>query len=111
VLISGALLFATACGREGADQTIDALPVYAPAVSDAPLPGPGTARVEVADGRVSVISNGAQRIAVLRQLAEQAGFELVSGYLERKALRLSIDDAALGEALFALLKGVRYGVE
>ena len=111
VLFAGALLFAAACGREAADQTVDALPVEALAVSETPVLEPGTARVEFFDGRVSVTSNGAQRIAVLRELAEQAGFELVSGDLERQALTLRIEDVALGEALFVLLKGVRYGAE
>jgi hypothetical protein len=111
VLFAGALLFAAACGREEVDQTVDALSVEAPAVSDTPLPEPGTARVKFSDGRVSVISNGAQRIVVMIELAEQAGFELVSGDLERQALRLRIEDAALEEALFMLLRGVRYGVE
>jgi hypothetical protein len=111
VLFAGALVFAAACGREEADQTVDALPVEALAVSETPALEPGTARVAFIDGRVSVISNGAQRIAVLRELAEQAGFELVSGDLERQALTLRIEDVALGEALFALLRGVRYGVE
>jgi len=111
VLFAGALLFAAACGREEVDQTVDALPVEALAVSETPVLEPGTARVEFFDGRVSVTSNGAQRIAVLRELAEQAGFELVSGDLERQALKLRIEDVALGEALFVLLRGVHYGVE
>jgi hypothetical protein len=38
VLFAGALLFATACGREEADQTVNALPVEFPAVSDRLLP-------------------------------------------------------------------------
>jgi hypothetical protein len=111
VLFAGALLFAAACGREEVDQTVDALPVEALAVSETPVLEPGTVRVEFFDGRVSVTSNGAQRIAVLRELAEQAGFELVSGDLERQALTLHIEDVALEEALIALLRGVRYGVE
>jgi hypothetical protein len=111
VLFAGALLLAAACGREEVDQTVDALPVEALAVSETPALEPGTARVEFFDGRVSVTSNGAQRIAVLRELAEQVGFELVSGDLERQALKLRIEDVALEEALFALLRGVRYGAE
>jgi hypothetical protein len=111
VLFAGALVFAAACGREEVGPTVNGLSVEAPAVSDTPLPEPGTARVEFFDGRVSVISNGAQRIVVMMELAEQAGFELVSGDLERQALRLRIEDAALEEALFMLLRGVRYSAE
>jgi hypothetical protein len=106
VLVASALLFASACGREPADQTAGA-----PSIFDTPLPEPGAARVEFADGRVSVFSNGAQRLVVLRQLAEQVGFELVIGDLERRALKLRIEDAELREALGLLLRGVRYDVE
>jgi hypothetical protein len=111
VLFAGVLLFGTACDREQIEETISPPPLEALAASDAPIPEPGTAWVEFADGRVSVLSNGAQRLAVLRQLAQRAGFELVTRDLERRALRLRIEDAALGEAFFALLRGVRYGVE
>jgi hypothetical protein len=110
-LFAAALLFGTSCDREEIEETTSAPPLEAPAVPDAPFPEPGAARVEFADGRVSVLSNGAQRLAILRQLAQQAGFELVTRDLERRALRLRIEDAALGEALFELLRGVHYGVE
>jgi hypothetical protein len=110
-LFAGLLLFATACGREEAEPTLSAPPLEAPAVSDAPFPEPGSAWVEFADGRVRVLSNGANRLAVLEQLAEQADFELVTRDLERRALRLRIEDVGLGEALFAMLRGVRYSLE
>jgi hypothetical protein len=112
LVLAGFLLFATACGREEADPTLSAPPsLEAPTVSDVPFPEPGSAWVEFADGRVSVLSNGANRLAVLRRLAQQADFELVTRDLERRALRLRIEDAGLGDALFAMLRGVRYSLE
>lgn len=111
LLFAGLLLLATACGREEADPTLSAPPREAPAASGLSFPEPGSAWVEFADGRVSVLSNGANRLAVLQRLAEQADFELVIRDLERRALRLRIEDAGLGEALSAMLRGVRYSLE
>jgi hypothetical protein len=76
-----------------------------------PLPAPGTASVAFANGRVSIRSNGAQRWAILEQLAQKAGFELFRGDLKRQALTLRIEDAPLSEALATLLVGVHYSLE
>jgi hypothetical protein len=76
-----------------------------------PLPALGTARVAFANGRVSVNSNGAERLAILEQLAQKAGFALLEGDLRRQTLTLQIEDAPLSEALATLLVGVRYGLD
>jgi HEAT repeat protein len=81
------------------------------AKSDAISLEPGSARVEFVDGRVSVLSNGAWRLAILEQLAEKAGFEFFTGDVERRALTLRIEDVPLGEALGTLLAGVPYSLE
>jgi hypothetical protein len=112
VFLAGVLLFGAGCGPEqAADPTVAAPVVEAAAASDPALPAPGTARVEFANGRVSVFSNGAQRLAILEQLAEKAGFELLVGDVERLALTLRIEDTPLGEALTTLLAGVPYRLE
>jgi hypothetical protein len=107
VLLAGALLFGSACGPEMTADTA----VGPAARSDAAPLEPGSARVEFVDGRVSVRSNGAWRLAILERLAEKAGFELLAGDVERRALTLRIEDAPLGEALGALLAGVPYSLE
>ena len=84
-LLAGMFLFQTACRPEAADEAAEATAVEGAAVPVAPLPAPGTARVAFANGRVSVCSNGAQRWAILEQLAQKAGFELLRGDLKRQA--------------------------
>ncbi len=110
-LLAGVLLFETACRPEAADEAADASAVEGAAAFVSLLPAPGTARVLFANGRVSVLSNGAERLAILEQLAQQAGFALREGDLKRKALTLRIEDAPLREALATLLVGVRYSLD
>ena len=110
-LLAGMLLFETSCRQEAADEPAEVPAVEGAAAFGAPLPAPGTARVAFANGRVSVRSNGAERWAILEQLAQQAGFALLRGDLKRHALTLRIEDAPLSEALATLLVGVRYSLE
>ena len=110
-LLAGMLLFQTACRPEAADEAAEATAVEGAAASVSPLPALGTARVAFANGRVSVNSNGAERLAILEQLAQKAGFALLEGDLRRQTLTLQIEDAPLSEALATLLVGVRYGLD
>jgi hypothetical protein len=63
------LLFETACCPKQADEAAAAPAVEVAVAFEPPLPAPGTASVAFANGRVSVRSNGAQRWAILEQLA------------------------------------------
>jgi hypothetical protein len=110
-LLAGVLLFETACRPKQADEAAAAPAVEVAAAFEPPLPAPGTARVVFVNGRVSVRSNGAERWAILEQLAQKAGFELFRGDLKRQALTLRIEDAPLSEALATLLVGVHYSLE
>jgi hypothetical protein len=110
-LLAGTLLLETACRPEEADEVVRTPAVeVAPAV-EPPLPAPGTAWVALDNGLVSVRSNGAQRWAILEQLAQKARFKLLRGDLKRRAMTLRIEDAPLGEALASLLVGVHYSLE
>jgi hypothetical protein len=110
-LVVGCIFLTTSCGSEDADEAAAEPSIEAPAAHQPSLPVLGTARVEIANGRVSVLSNGAQRLAILQRLADEVGFDLDVGDLEPLALTLRIEDAALGEALVTLLAGVRYRLE
>ena len=110
-LLTGMLFFETACRPKESDEVAAAPAVEVAATFEPPLPALGTARVAFANGRVSVRSNGAQRWAILEQLAQKAGFELLGGDLKRQRLTLRIEDAPLSEALATLLVGVRYSLE
>jgi hypothetical protein len=110
-LLAGLFLFETSCRPEAADEPAEAPAVEGAGAFEPPLPALGTARVAFANGRVSVRSNGAERWAILEQLAQQAGFALLRGDLKRQALTLRIEDAPLSEALATLLVGVRYSLE
>jgi hypothetical protein len=105
------LLFETACRPNEADEAAVAAADEVTDAFEAPLPALGTARVAFTNGRVSVRSNGAQRLAVLEQLAQKADFELLRGDLKRQVLTLRIEDARLSEALAILLVGVHYSLE
>lgn len=109
-LLAGMLLFQTACRPEATDEAAEATAVEGAAAPVDPPPALGTAWVAFANGRVSVHSNGAQRLAILEQLAQKAGFELLGGNLKRQTLTLRIEDAPLVEALASVLVGVRYSL-
>jgi hypothetical protein len=108
-LLLGATLLASACPREEVATPRRSEP--AGAARPAP-PAPGTARVDVIDGRVRLWSRGAPLLDVLEQLAARAGFELVVvGPLEASRPALQIEDAGLEATLAALLAGVPYRLE
>jgi hypothetical protein len=110
-LVAGMLLYETACHQNPAAEASAAPAVKLAATSEQPLPAPGTALISFANGRVSVRSNGAERMVILERLAQKADFELVSGTLKRQSLTLRIEDAQLSEALATVLVGLRYGLE
>jgi hypothetical protein len=77
---------------------------------DRPLPAPGEAYVEYSDGRVTVRSNGALQLAVLEQLAAQAGFEIVAKRTETRPITLDIDRVSLVVGIASILDGFSYTV-
>lgn len=110
-LLPVALLFASACGGNDAEKKASGSAGRADAAPGAELPPSGTARVDYANGRVSVVSNNAPRRAILEQLAEQADFELLLGRFAPRSLTLRIEDAEVPQALFAILSGVIYSID
>ncbi len=112
LLLTGLLFVGAGCGPDEAAEIAVAPPGTEPASTSAAAPlAPGSVRVEYLDGRVSLLSNGAGRLAILERLAEMAGFELFTGEVQRHALTLRIESAPLGEALAALLERVPYSLE
>jgi hypothetical protein len=89
-----------------ADRTADPSPAALRA-----LPAVGEAIVEASDGDVTVLSNQAPRIEVLRQLESATGFELSVGRLsqaESGPITVRAVGVPLGEALVQVLEGVSF---
>jgi hypothetical protein len=57
---------------------------------------------------VTVRSNGSLQLAILEQLAEQAGFEIAAGKTEAHPITLQIDRASLVAAIDLILDGLTY---
>ena len=75
-----------------------------------PPPAPGSARIEFADGLVTVVSNAAPRDALLAQLGEAAGFRLATGELDARPVTLRIERARLEDAVSALVGDLPYRI-
>jgi hypothetical protein len=71
----------------------------------------GRVRVSVTEGRVSLDAEEALRGAILRKLANQVGFELISDALPPARLTLHMRDQPLEAVLAALLPGVAFRAE
>ena len=67
----------------------------------------GDVRVEVRDGRVTIMCQEAPRGLVVEKLARQAGFEL-SGDLDSQPLTLAVDDVPLDQVLPTVMAGIPY---
>lgn len=70
----------------------------------------GATHVSVRGNRLTIRSHAAPRIAVLRELAAAADFELEVGQLEQGNVTLVLEDVELEYALTRLLEGHVYGV-
>lgn len=108
-LIGAALVaFGLGCGsQEASDPAATTLPESRSA-PDRPIPPHGKAYVEYSDGRVTVRSNGSLQLAVLEQLAAQAGFEIIARRTEARPITLDIERASLIDAIALILDGVFY---
>jgi len=76
--------------------------------TERPLPRVGDACVNYSDGRVTVRCKGLLQLAVLEQLAEQAGFEIVAGKTHARPITLQIERASLVDAIASVLDGLSY---
>ncbi len=112
LLVSTLVLLCWGCGAQDAHRTPPARidDVKTTPVAE-PLPGPGRARVEFADGQVTVVSHAAPRAAILGELAEKAGFLLELGDLEPSSLTLRIENLMLERALPLLLRDIPYQID
>lgn len=72
---------------------------------------PGTVTVGFSDDLLTVLSNRAQRLFVLKQVAQSAGFEFVAGDVEPQTLTVRIVKSTLAQALPMLLADLPYDAE
>ena len=103
---AAALLALAACGP--GEKSKPAAPVGPGAPkSEAPALAPGEARVEVRDGRVTIVCHDAPRGLVIEKLAREGSFQL-TGELDATPTSLDLESVAMDQALPALLKGASY---
>jgi hypothetical protein len=108
--IAALVVVGLGCGsQETSDSEATTLAKPEP-TPDRPLPALSKAYVEYSDGRVTVRSDGALQLAVLEQLAAQAGFEVVAGKAETQPITLEIDRVSLVVAIASILDGYSYTV-
>ncbi len=110
VALAGAALVAIGlgCGSEEASDPAPTSLAESKPAPDRPLAPHGKAYVEYSDGRVTVRSDGSLQLAVLEQLAAQAGFEIVAGRTDAKPITLYIERASLVDAIALILDGISY---
>jgi hypothetical protein len=72
---------------------------------------PGTFTVDFSDERLTVVSNRAPRLSVIKRVALAAGFELLTGDIEPQNLTVRIENSQITKALSELLTDLPYGVE
>jgi hypothetical protein len=107
--LCAALLLALAgCG--GDEPAGEAGPQGATAAGAAASRARGV-EIRVAAGRVRLASEQVLQLAILEELAKQAGFELVVGSVTPRSLTLRLEDAPLLEAISTLLEGVPFRAE
>lgn len=109
-----ALLFCVAgCSRESPESTAaEGQPkALKTATENQLLLDPGTVTVEFSDDLLTVLSNCAPRLSVLKQVARAAGFEFVAGDVEPQTLTVRIVKSMLAQALPMLLAELPYDAE
>ncbi|MEA1867914.1 MAG: HEAT repeat domain-containing protein [Thermodesulfobacteriota bacterium] len=75
------------------------------------LPDQGTVTVKFSDHLLTVLSNCAPRLSVVKQVARAAGFEFVAGDVEPQTLTVRIVKSKLAQALPVLLADLPYDAE
>ncbi len=99
------------CGSEDASDQVTAPATGSTTAPDQKLPPIGTAHVEYADGFVTVRSNGSLQLAVLEQLAKQAGFAIAAGRVDARPITTQFERVALVDAIARILDGITYRLE
>jgi len=99
------------CGSQEASDPVATTLIDSRSASDRPLPTDGKAHVEYSAGRVTLHCDGSLRLAVLEQLAAQAGFEIIAGRVDAQPITLQIEGAALVDAIALILDGIVYTLE
>ena len=108
-LIGAALVaIGLGCGSQEAPDPAATTLGESKSAPDRPIPPHGKAYVDYSDGRVTVRSEGSLQLAVLEQLAAQAGFEIIAGRTEARPITLDIERAPLIDAIALILDGVSY---
>jgi hypothetical protein len=99
------------CGSQESADSVATTVTDSKTAPDHTLPATGKAHVEYVDGLVTVRSNGSLQIAVLEQLAAQAGFAIAAGRVDAQPITLQIERVALLDAIALILDGLVYTVE
>ena len=109
--IAALLAVGLGCGSQESADSVATTVTDSKTAPDHPIPATGKAHVEYVDGLVTVQSNGSLQIAVLEQLAAQAGFAIAAGRIDAQPITLQIERVALIDAIELILDGLTYTVE
>jgi hypothetical protein len=109
--VAALVAIGTGCGSQEASDPVATPLIDSRTAPDRSLSTEGKAHVEYSDGRVTLRSEGSLRLAVLEQLAEQAGFEIIAGKIDAQPITLQIERAALVDAIALILDGISYTLE
>ncbi len=109
--IAALLAVGLGCGSQESADSVATTVTDSKTAPDRPIPATGKAHVEYVDGLVTVQSNGSLQIAVLEQLAAQAGFAIAAGRVDAQPITLQIERVALIDAIELILDGLTYTVE
>jgi hypothetical protein len=107
VLAVAALLVLAACGPSGEKGKTQAPGAKPAERSESPALASGEVRVELRDGRVTVVCHEAPRGLVVERLAREAGF-LLTGELDSQPMTLQLEQVAMDQVLPPLLAGSSY---
>ena len=108
-LIGAALVsIGLGCGSQEAPDPAATIVTESKSAPDRPIPPHGKAYVEYSDGRVTIRSDGSLQLAILEQLAAQAGFEIIARRAEARPITLDIERASLIDAIALILDGISY---
>jgi len=111
LIVAALVAIALGCGSQEASDPVATTSFDSRTAPGRSLANEGKAHVEYSDGRVTLRSEGSLRLAVLEQLAAQAGFEIIAGKIDAQPITLQIERAALVDAIALILDGISYTLE
>jgi len=111
VTIAALVAVSVGCGSQETPDTVATTGSDSIDAADHARRATGKARVEYVDGFVTVHSDGSLQIAILEQLAAQAGFAIVTGKINARSVTLQIERIPLLDAIAMILDGIEYTVE